>query len=80
MRKQVFCLISNKLSSNIFFFLSAGNTGITIAHRRSILKNQKAVNVSYLDIELSTFVKIFEFNLVIQSLEEKSREYGIAAG
>jgi hypothetical protein len=47
--------------------------GITIAHQRSILKNQKAVNVSYLDIELSTFVKIFEFNLVTQSLEEKSR-------
>jgi hypothetical protein len=47
--------------------------GITLAHHRSILKNQKAVKVSYLNIELSTFVKIFEFNLVTQSLEEKSR-------
>jgi hypothetical protein len=48
--------------------------GITIAHQRSILKNLKAVKVSYLDIEISTFVIIFKFNFVTQSLEEKSRE------
>ncbi len=64
----VVCLNSKIIEILYYVFsLAAIKMKITIAHQEAT-KNSKTGRDSYLDLELSTFVKIFKFYLVNQSL------------